>query len=60
MTDFLDRMIVDSLKYALKVEREGEVRTCKWYECRKEFVTHNVSQICCSDECADKLYNCED
>ena len=57
MTDFLDRMVVDSLKYALKVEREGEVRQCKWYKCRKDFITHDVNQVCCSKRCARLLYN---
>jgi hypothetical protein len=60
MPDFLDCMVVDSLLYALKVEREGEIRQCLWYKCRKDFVTHNVSQHCCSEKCAELLYNSED
>ncbi len=57
MADFLDRMVVDSLIYALKVEREGEERECKWFKCRKKFTTHDVNQHCCSKRCARLLYN---
>jgi hypothetical protein len=55
--DALDVMVVDSLLYAVRVQREGEKRTCLNRKCRKEFVTRNVSQHCCSDQCSDAVYN---